>query len=297
MHYRQLDPVYLMLDITGKPGKSKISVTDLFSAHILTNRVFYAFETSWTIYQPLVIGKLPAADLVVMDTDGHPFWGIEIKLTALPDNSTCDLPEEKYGCEIVTRPDTIVYLALSIANVFKERRDELKSFLQELSAIKDWTNPAEVRPRLPDIAVILDGVIQSIHHLQQPLVMQPVWKTEGKSLKLHQNAFDIFVWSNSAFTRLFIRSALQAKNVIDRPARAVIWLAKMLLDFAGDGQINHRRIIDTLSYDTKNDKAFSVSGRVTQPLMACDELLKPRISRDEVKYIILEGGQNMLSPE
>ena len=79
--------------------------------------------------------------------------------------------------------------------------------------------------------------------------------------------------------------------------RTIIWLFKMLYDFSKDGQINHKRIIDTLSYNTKNDKAFAVSGIVTHPYMTCAELTRPRITKDEIKDIILGGGQNLLSPE
>jgi hypothetical protein len=71
----------------------------------------------------------------------------------------------------------------------------------------------------------------------------------------------------------------------------------MLYDFWENGIINFRKIIDELSYKTKNDKAFSTSGRITQPLMAYQELITPRLSRDIINQIILGGGQNLLSPE
>ena len=71
----------------------------------------------------------------------------------------------------------------------------------------------------------------------------------------------------------------------------------MLYDFAKQGQINHHKIIDELSYNTKNDKAFAVSGRVTHKYMACAELTRPRIEKKDIKKIILGGGQNLLSPE
>ncbi len=71
----------------------------------------------------------------------------------------------------------------------------------------------------------------------------------------------------------------------------------MFYDFAKQGQINYHKIIDELSYNTKNDKAFAASGRVTHKYMACAELLKPRIEKKEIKKIILGGGQNLLSPE
>lgn len=71
----------------------------------------------------------------------------------------------------------------------------------------------------------------------------------------------------------------------------------MLWDFSRFGQFDADSIIDKLSFNTKNDKAFSVNGRITHPLLSCDELTTPRIQKNEIKNIILGGGQNMLSPE
>ena len=74
-------------------------------------------------------------------------------------------------------------------------------------------------------------------------------------------------------------------------------LFKMLYDFVKFGGIHHGKIIDGLSYNTKNDKAFAVSGRITHRFMKCEELTKPRITKEEIKNIVLGGGQNLLSPE
>lgn len=71
----------------------------------------------------------------------------------------------------------------------------------------------------------------------------------------------------------------------------------MLYDFSINGSFNHRRIIDALSYNTKNDKAFAVSGRLTHVYMRSEALRQPRIQKQEIKRIILDGGQNLLSPE
>jgi hypothetical protein len=79
--------------------------------------------------------------------------------------------------------------------------------------------------------------------------------------------------------------------------RSVVWLAKMLYEFALVGKINHKFVIDTLTYHTKNDKAFALSGSNTRPYMTCDNLVQPRITKEEIKNIILGGGQNFLSPE
>jgi len=76
-----------------------------------------------------------------------------------------------------------------------------------------------------------------------------------------------------------------------------VWLFKMLYDFSNSGKFNGNSIIDGLSYNLKNDKAFSSNGLRTHEIMKCEELIKPRIERDEIKNIILGGGQNLLSPE
>lgn len=71
----------------------------------------------------------------------------------------------------------------------------------------------------------------------------------------------------------------------------------MLQDFKNHQRFNHKKIIDNLSYNTKNDKAFASSGNITNKYMICDRLIKPIIEKDEIKNIILGGGQNLLSPE
>ncbi|MCY7357775.1 MAG: HindVP family restriction endonuclease, partial [Rudanella sp.] len=82
-----------------------------------------------------------------------------------------------------------------------------------------------------------------------------------------------------------------------RQVRTAVWLFKMIYDFSIHGQINHRKVIDELSYDTRNDKAFAISGLVTHSYMQGDILKKPRVTSEQIKEIILGGGQNLLSPE
>ncbi|ORU93714.1 MAG: hypothetical protein A6F72_07495 [Cycloclasticus sp. symbiont of Poecilosclerida sp. N] len=86
-------------------------------------------------------------------------------------------------------------------------------------------------------------------------------------------------------------------NNITRQTRTAIWLYKMLNDFCQSGKFDHKEIIDDLSYNTKNDKAFACAGNVTNSYMSCRRLATPIISKAEIKKIILGGGQNLLSPE
>ncbi len=298
MDFKNIPPIYFTLNDEGKLYRETISVDKIFGTTPASSHTYFAFESDFVPYQPFVVGNLPRADLVVIDRmTGLCTNAIEIKLTALPDNSTFNLPEERYGCELVIRPDTIIYLALSIAEVFKTSRDQLLMLFHKLPKITDWSDMAEVSPVIVQMAAVLDELMVNNLSLQRPLVMQPIWKTQGKRQTLHQDAFDIFVWSNFAFTRLFFRESNLTRGTISRGARSIAWLTKMLYDFAVEGKIDYGRIIDRMSFNTANDKAFAVNGMITQPLMSSPELVTPRIKKWEIKNIILGGGEVFLSPE
>jgi hypothetical protein len=71
----------------------------------------------------------------------------------------------------------------------------------------------------------------------------------------------------------------------------------MLHDIVKSGKFDHKKIVDNLSYNTKNDKAFAAAGNVTNLFMKSNRLLKPIITKSEIKNVILDGGQDLLSPE
>jgi HindVP restriction endonuclease len=299
---KNLENIYLFLDPEFKVKHSKISAEQLYGVNPNSDDLFFSFESPYTPFQQLVIGSLPRVDLVTQSrSTGQVLRPIEIKLTALPDNSTCHLSEDNYGCELVIRPDTIVYLACSIAENFKDNRKHLAQLIGDrFDKITDWTDGASVWLFIHEMIATIDKIILSTLDKQYPILLQPVWKTSGKSPKLSGHCLDVFIWSNFAFVQLFVdvaRGDLSENNKITQQLRTIIWLFKMLYDFAQHGQINHHKIIDELSYNTKNDKAFAVSGRITHQYMACTELTKPRIEKKDIKKIILGGGQNLLSPE
>lgn len=174
---KQLENNYITLDKNLNIFHKFIATKQLFNVNQTKKNTFFAFENVFSPYQKYILGSLPRVDLVIQDVKtGNCVRGIEIKLTALPDISTCELDESQYGCELVARPDTIVYLACSIVQNFD------KNFKK-------------------------------------------------------------------------------------------------------------------LSYNTKNDKAFAINGFVTHQYMKSAFLSKPRITKKEIKNIILGGGQNLLSPE
>lgn len=299
-----LEPVYLKINNDKEVIHSYISVTDLFNKHnVSSSSLYFSFETGFSPYQRFAIGEVPRADLCIMElgkdnNQDKNLTALEIKLTALPDNSTYDLSEDAYSCEIVIRPTTIVYLAFSIAEMWIDNEERLIEIFQNSQVnISDWQDGNEVLKEMPQIISVLDQIILENISAQSPLIIQPVWKTLGKSPKLADDCLDVFIWSNLAFTRLFIDSCSTETNTINRLHRSAVWLYHMLEQYAFNKNINYKNIIDTYTYNTKNDKAFSLVGKRTYKYLKCDELKNPRVGIEKIQNIILGGGEKFLSPE
>ncbi len=145
----------------------------------------------------------------------------------------------------------------------------------------------------------LELFLTEFRHLQSPLLMQPIWKTVGKSPVLAGHCLDIFVWSDFALTHLFLDSARHPRdaNSISRYARAALRLSRFLYERSNSDKVFQAPIYDGMTFDNQNDKEFAISGTKSRDLMACDRLVKPLICKDEIKHIILGGGQKYLSPE
>ena len=294
--------IYLKLDADFNVYHSEISTSELYGANPTSGELYYAFESLYTPFEPIVSGHLPRTDLVTKrNSDGGCLRGLEVKLTALPDNSTAHLGEADYGCELVVRPDTIVYLACSLALPYRNSLPVLKALLGDgFDLISQWQEGVHVSPLITKMVAAIDRVVREVIDLQEPLLMQPIWKTQGKSPQLADNCLDVFVWSNLAFIQLFLnvaRDEIRQTHAITRQVRTVVWLFKMLYDFSLTGQINHRAVFNDLTYGPRNDKAFAVSGRVTNSYMRSGALTHPRIEKRQIKEIILGGGQQLLSPE
>ncbi|MBE8233643.1 MAG: HindVP family restriction endonuclease, partial [Endozoicomonadaceae bacterium] len=291
---KDTDANYLSIQ-NNKYDITTIEIKDVFGIPADSKDLYFAFEAQHTPFQKCVIGTLPRTDIVIQEeSTGKCLTGLEVKLTALPDNTTCALEDSFYGSEIVVRPDTIVYLACSLALSSKKLKQHLGEF-----KIDDWSDACQVLPHIKSIVTAIEKISLNIGEKQKPFLLQPIWKTTGKSPVLADQCLDIFVWSDAGFSNFISKIANKNSNVskITRQTRTAIWLYKMLKDFIENGKFNHEEIIDNLSYNTKNDKAFASAGNVTNKYMSTKRLETPTISKSEIKNIILGGGQNMLSPE
>jgi hypothetical protein len=138
---------------------------------------------------------------------------------------------------------------------------------------------------------------------QKPLILQPIWKTKGKSPFLSDQAFDVFVWSDLAFTRLFLDNSRLSGNYnatttnLQRSMRASLRFARCLYELSKSRKINITNIYNEMTFNLQNDKEFAVNGMKTNLYLRCERLTNPKLSKNVLKKIILNGGEKLLSPE
>lgn len=298
MSSKGVKPVYLCVDENNDIVHKSISGTELFGIDPLADNAYYDYEEGFPAFDKYYIGEREKIDLVMMDSaNDTPLIGLEIKLTALPDRTTRNKPEDQYSCEIVVRPPTICFLACTICKNYEGAggRNRLKSLIDKVPKINHWEDADDVLPHYNEIKEAVMAVSADLHRRQTPLIVQPVWKTKGDKGILADDCLDVFVWSNLATIQMFQKQ--ESTTEITRFMRSTIWLYLILFEYVTYGQFDYVTIIRNHSYGKANDKAFALPGHASYPMLACEELSHPRISKHEIKNIILGGGQNFLSPE
>lgn len=301
MGSRNIDPILICTDTENQICHMPISATRLFGIDPLSDNAYYDYEAGYFPYeQYYTAAKKEKIDLVMIDRDRQcPVSGLEVKLTTLPDNTTKDLPDENWGSEIVVRSPTILFLACSICSQYDTPQGKMKlhELLNTIGAeIKNWSEIRQVTPNYDAIKTAILNVSTDLSEKQVPLIMQPIWKTNRMLTDFADQCLDVFVWSNLSVIQMALREA-SAVDDISRNQRTIIWLYKMLWDFTQFGKFNYTDIVNDLAYNYKTDKAFAISGKLTNPFMRCPELECPRISKYEIKNIILGDGQKLLRPE
>lgn len=292
--------MYVMLGANCDTSLTEISFDEVFGSELSNNELFFAFESRYEPFGKFVHDELETIDCVVKTLSGEYLRPIEIKLTTLPDETTYKKREDQYGSELVVRSPTMRYMALSIAESCQDNFERIQEIFEPLCYnIRDWESSDVMKNKREPLFKALEEFFQEFQHLQKPLLMQPIWKTKGKSASLADNCLDIFMWSDFALSRLFMDSAIQAINEekISRHQRAALRFVRFLYEVSKGRKVYQEPIYDGMTFNTLNDKEFSISGAKTNHYMKCGRLTKPLIAKSEIKKIILGGGQKHLSPE
>ncbi len=278
----------------------EIGFDEVFGTKLPNSEIFFSFESYFTPFKSYVADALEKIDVVIVNNETkEEIRPLEIKLTTLPDDGTSDFPEEQYGSEIVVRSPTMRYVALSMTTANLSSLEQIrKIFETACKKIDNWENIAEMKSRQADIIGSLKVFLQKFCHTQRPLLVQPIWKTQGKAPILADQCLDVFVWTDFSLLRLLLDSLEDDEpGRISRPQRAAIRLSRFLYEASRGDSVYQKPIYDGMTYDTLNDKEFSMSGRKTNRYMACERLTRPLVGKNEIKNIVLGGGQRYLSPE
>jgi hypothetical protein len=172
-------------------------------------------------------------------------------------------------------------MALSMAKAVEVHQARVKEIFEPVFArVRNFDSKVEMAPLVPLAVKGLEHFLEDFKHLQSPLLMQPIWKTVGKSPVLAHNCLDIFVWSDFALTQLFLDSARNPKdvNAISRYARATLRLTRFLYERSKSQKVFQAPIYDGMTFDNQNDKEFAISGTRSRELMTCPRLRPSRLS-------------------
>ncbi|HCO6191861.1 TPA: HindVP family restriction endonuclease, partial [Escherichia coli] len=82
-----------------------------------------------------------------------------------------------------------------------------------------------------------------------------------------------------------------------RLMRSSARLARMVYEIASKNKTNINRIYTEMNFGYQSDKEFSLNGKITKAYMDHPRRTKPILPPSVLKEIILNGGQNKLSPE
>lgn len=256
----------------------------------------FCFESKFEPYQQFAIDPIDGIDLVVKDVAGTSLAPVEIKLTVLPTSATASRPENEWGSEIVVRTATTSYCTFSIWNEVKDQYRQIREIFEETCAnIGSWTNDYEMSHKTEHLRSAIDCFERTYIGYQRPLVMQPFWKTDGQSPILCDDAFDIVVWSNLAFTRLFLDTAIDKS--MSRPMRATARMARCIWELSKSGKVRVDEIYRKMAYGQQTDKEVSVPGDRWRRFITSERVLRPAVPKSAISEIISPGYIEKLRPE
>ncbi|MFU8947538.1 HindVP family restriction endonuclease [Mycetocola zhadangensis] len=261
----------------------------------------FIFESSFEPHNEYTTGTPEKSDVVIAAADRTHRRALEIKLTTVPDSATANRPHDEQSCEIVSRPLMIEQLAVSIcASYGRHRRSTLNELLLEAidaPSQMSWSDERTMLARMPQIRKAVKMVIERGLAFQTPMVLHPIWRTVGQSPVLEDDCFDVFVWTDLAWTKLLLDASVQDRAKVTRPQRSLIWLVKMLWDYSIQGQVDRADTFESITFNKQTDKAASFSGSMTLRYLKGQYLSSPRIPASALSEIILGAGSSYLAPE
>lgn len=304
-----LKPVYISVELGGDFRASDETVMFAEVLGTADQSIHFEFETEFLPIRNLFAdGNAQGIDVVTsreIDGQQQQVKALEVKLTVVPDQSTSNKSEDKWSSELVIRPVTSAYSMLLIWNRLPDQqkeslRDIVKEFITGQYKVQDWSNKNEILGIADKLHGALADVASVCADYQEPYLVQPLWKTKGKSPDLAEYCFDVFVWSDLATVMLshdLSKSAVSPTTKrMTRSLREVIRHICCISKLARD-EFVYEEVYGGMGFGLQTDKSFSVSGSKTIKYMKHPRLRTPVLRADILPHVIIGGGETNLSPE
>ena len=301
MRDQEMCPIYIAVnkDFSHRTKDNEITFSEVFGTSNVGKDIRFMFESTFEPFNNLLYDNLTGIDLVTKNSTNTKFFNpLEVKLTVIPDSATCDLDEHLWSSELVIRPATSSYAALSIYKSIGQSDSARNVLEMQAAKISNWDNVAEINSQKSGIINCLKKYLQIFHTKQKPFLIQPVWKTKGKSPQLADNCFDVFVWSDFAICKAFLDSASNSKGErITRSMRECARMLRCLNDLHTKNKVDIGKIYKGMGLGAQTDRALALNGQITHQYMRHKRLKRPKLKKEVLKDIILNGGEQLLSPE
>ena len=185
-----------------------------------------------SVYDPFaeMARNAPESDLVLRDARGIPLGRMDIRMTVVPDSHTRDLPHDLMAPEVNMTTRHLVLCALSMAESLEPVSDEALDILRrDIPDDLDWSDWSQVGEVVETVVDNLDRLESTFHNLQRPAQVQTIWRADGESPRMAEDAMVAFAWSDMALTTLFLDSRTRSKDgSCTRPLRAAVRLHRIL---------------------------------------------------------------------
>ncbi len=264
---------------------------------------YYHFEASFGPYAAYSRNETDHIDIVV-EARGRHLRPLEVKLTVVPDKGTSNQPEADWAPEMVMRPVSSAHAMMGIARrLLEEAHDETRieaiSFLRAAyNRVSSWDNTAEVLRHGSALADALGAVLDLSAEIQSPFLVQPIWRTQGQSLKLKTQCFDVFVWSDLAVMAIPLQEHRKsADSDVTRWLREIARHVRSLYDILQTGDYDYSGIYKGMPHGGQTDKSFALPGRKSMSYLRHERLLRPILDKSVLDVLVGEGGADSLKPE
>lgn len=297
MRDRGHNAIYVNVGEIGSVDNIEISFDQVFNTVAPNSELTFNYEVTYPPYHRFIYDDVGKIDLVIMHK-GQYLRALEVKLTVIPDQSTFSRTEHEWGSELVIRPASTSYATLGAMLSLESQLPEIRRMFEPVgSRIRHWDNETEILMMSSEILDVLNAFIVRFQKFQKPFLLQPIWKTVGKSPILAKNAFDVFVWSDFALFKIFIDRSLDSTDSVNRYMRSSARLFRVIYEISKSGRINMESVYSQMTFGLQTDKEFALPGRMSTQYMFHDRRAFPLLGPEVVKDIILDGGQEKLSPE